>query len=340
MNGGAGTVAAVSSNWEGGRSAVTELRVGAVQLRPVLADVDANLEACERLAGEAAARGAEWIVLPEFFTTGMAFDQRLAEASLPPDGPATRLLLDLARRHGAVVGGSFLCRDPDGHVRNAFFLATPDGLAGRHDKDAPTMWENAFYVGGDDEGVLHAAGLAVGVALCWEFMRSRTARRLRGKVDLVLGGSCWWSVPDWFPRGLTRAWERRNAATALEAVRTFARLVGAPVVHAAHCGSLECPTPWLPRYRGHFEGGAEVVDAAGRVLARRGPEEGPGVVVATVEVGGCRALDPLPGRFWLHRRGFLPALAWNYQMVHGRSWYRRHVGGRRPAAPVNGPGPR
>src|ERR671916_749071 len=66
------------------------------------------------VAGAAAARGAEWIVLPEFFTTGVGFFPELAERSLPPDGAATELLLSLARRHGAVVGGAVLCRDFDG----------------------------------------------------------------------------------------------------------------------------------------------------------------------------------------------------------------------------------
>src|SRR5918997_4579863 len=109
-------------------------RVAAIQLEAVVGDVEANLAACQRLADAAALEGAEWIILPEFFTTGMGFLPELAPHSLPPDGPATALLSALARRHGAVVGGSFLCQDVDGHVRNAFFLASPQGLPGRHDK--------------------------------------------------------------------------------------------------------------------------------------------------------------------------------------------------------------
>src|ERR687883_803716 len=101
------------------------MRVAAVQLETVIGDVEANLAACQRLADAAASEGAEWIILPEFFTTGMGFLPELAQHSLPPDGPATALLSDLAKRHGAIVGGSFLCRDMDEHVRNAFFLATP-----------------------------------------------------------------------------------------------------------------------------------------------------------------------------------------------------------------------
>src|SRR5215208_3667506 len=158
-------------------------RVAAIQLETVLGDVDANLAACERLADAAAREGAEWIILPEFFATGMGFLPELAQHSLPPDGPATALLSVLAVRHGAVVGGSFLCQDTDGHVRNAFLLATPEGVAGRHDKDIPTTWENCFYVGGTDDGLVKLGNLTAGVVLCLEFNRWQTVERLRGKAD-------------------------------------------------------------------------------------------------------------------------------------------------------------
>jgi N-carbamoylputrescine amidase len=31
----------------------------------------------------------------------------------------------------------------------------------------------------------------VGVVLCWEFIRSKAAKRLLNKVGMVVGGSCW-----------------------------------------------------------------------------------------------------------------------------------------------------
>ena len=39
----------------------------------------------------------------------------------------------------------------------------------------------------------------VGVALCWELIRAKTVKRLHGKVKLVVGGSCWWTLPDDIP---------------------------------------------------------------------------------------------------------------------------------------------
>jgi predicted amidohydrolase len=312
------------------------VRVAAVQLEPAIADVAENLRRCEALGDEAGEAGAEWIVLPEFFTTGMAFDDRMAGAVLPEDGPALTLLRRLAVRHGATVGGSFLCRDADGHNRNAYLLVGPDGRRlGRHDKDLPTMWENCFYVGGDDDGVIDAGdGVCAGAAVCWELMRTQTARRLRGRVDVLVAGSAWWSIPPWPPATVTRRLEARNARTAAHVASAMAAAVGAPAIHAAHCGPIDCAMPLSPvRYRGEFEGGAIICDAAGASVARRDRRQGAGIVVADVALGRTAPTAAIPERFWMHRRGALPAVTWSYQRAHGRRWYARHALGR-PVATV------
>jgi predicted amidohydrolase len=299
------------------------LKMAAVQLAAEVGNVDHNLAASERLAGEAAAQGAAWVVLPEFFSTGVGFRPELGEKAPGVDGEPTQLLRDLARRHGIHVGGSTIVRDTDGHVRNAFFLVGPDGtILGRHDKDLPTMWESALYTQGSDPGVVKADGLDVGVALCWELMRSQTLARLGGRVDLVVGGSGWWSMPRW---PFLRRAETRNNQRATEAPAVFARHVGAPVVHAAHAGMLECRflgTP-LP-YRGHFEGGTQICDADGRVLAFRPWQDGEGVVVADVQT---RRQAPVlaSDRFWLQPRGAVAAAAWTYQNAVGRRFYDRKI---------------
>lgn len=300
------------------------IRAAAVQLEARLGDLDWNLEQCERLAAAAAREGAEWIVLPEFFSSGVAFRADLDRWAQPIDGPPARLLKRLGREHGAWVGGSFLARDGDGHVRNAFLLADPTGqVAGRHDKDLPTMWENACYVGGSDPGLISAAGHQVGVALCWELMRTQTVTRLRGRVNLVLSGSGWWSIPALPPRSISARLEAANRRRAVEAAPRFAPFVGAPVVHAAHSGSFNGVWPGLGAvYHGHYEGGATITDQRGRVLASRRREQGPGVAVADVVPHRSAGIEP-PQRFWLQRRGAVAAAAWAYQNPLGRRHYRR-----------------
>ena len=300
-----------------------KIRVAAVQIKADLGNVDHNLEACERQADRAAADGASWIALPEFFSTGVAYHTDLSRNAAAADGEPTKLLTNLARRHGVHVGGSTLVRDSDGHVRNAFLLAAPDGkLIGRHDKDIPTMWENALYVGGADEGRIETEELTVGVALCWELMRAQTVARLANRVDLVLGGSGWWSIPNWpFMKGA----EVRNSRRATRAPAVFARQVGAPVVHAAHAGEFSCPFPLTPvTYRGHCEGGAQICDATGTVLDFKGREDGDTFAIAdvvAVRSPGTAVTD----RFWSQRRGAIAALVWAYQNPQGRRVYGRSV---------------
>jgi predicted amidohydrolase len=308
------------------------MKVAAIQLQPVVADIAENLRRCRKLGDEAGAAGAEWIVLPEFFTTGMGFVDAMADTAMPADGAGLQLLQELARRHGATVGGSFICRDDDGHNRNAWFLVGPDGsVLGRHDKDLPTMWENSFYREGDDDGLIDVGGMPVGAAVCWEFMRTQTVRRLRGRVDMLVGGSAWWSIPPWPPATLTRRLEAANSRTATGAGPAMARALGVPVVHAAMCGPVSCALPWMPgiTYSGHYEGGASITDARGGVLAYRGTRDGAGFVIADVDPGRIApTLDVGEEGFWLHPRGAMAAALWTLQNAHGKRWYRAHALGR------------
>lgn len=246
-----------------------------------------------------------------------------------------------AAEHDVLISGSMLVRDDDGHGRNAQLHVGPGGLLGRHEKDLPTMWENGSYVGGHDDGRLHLEqaptqafpdGLRLGGALCWELTRRDTVRRLAGEVDLVLAGSGWWSIPQWWPGALFRRWERANADRARHAAGLFARLVNAPVVHAAHVGGLASKLPGQPGwYRGHFEGGTGAWSHRGEPLVRLPTTStGPGTAVhfvADVPLAAEPALDQMPAAssaYWLTRRGLVPTYAWNWQRYWGRRAYRVH----------------
>lgn len=308
------------------------VKAAAIQLAVKIADSPANIAACERLALQAINEGARWIALPEFFNTGICWNKQLVSAIQTPDGQAATFLRDFSAKHRVLIGGSFLCRLPDGQVRNRYMCYANGDLVGTHDKDLPTMWENAFYEGGDaaDIGVIGTVeNVRVGAAVCWEFMRTKTARRLRGKVDVVMGGSCWWSIPTNFPNFVQKLWEPENRLNALAAIQDSARLIGAPIVHAANCGELECPMPGLPiGYKGFLEGNAAVLDADGRVLAYRPAEQGEGIVCAEIMPEAKSGDRKIPDRYWLRRRGLLSVFAWYQQRWLGRRWYLRHVRGK------------
>lgn len=305
-------------------------KVAAIQLAAKIGDSAVNIAHCERLALSAVKEGARWITLPEFFTTGVSWNPKIVEAIQNTDGDAARFIQDFSARHQVVLGGSFLCRLPDDSVRNRYLCYANGTFVGQHDKDMPTMWEHYFYEGGDpaDIGILGSYdNMRIGAAVCWEFMRTMTARRLRHQVDVIMGGSCWWSIPDYF-RGLCQwLWESANNRNSIAAVQDNARLIGAPVIHAAHCGEIECPQPGLPMtYRGFFEGNAAIVDANGHVLAQRDAKQGEGIVCAEISMGAQAPTEEIPNRYWLRSRGGpLPIFTWHQQRWLGRRWYRRNV---------------
>jgi predicted amidohydrolase len=301
------------------------MKVAAVQMTARLADVDHNLQRAEALLDEAFARGCEMVILPEFFTSAVAFHPDMLQASLPSGGPALEMMRGAARRHNGYVGGSFIA-SRGGDNYNTFILAFPDGDYVTHDKDQPTMWENCYYCGGKDDGILETPMGPVGSALCWEFVRTRTVHRLRGEVDLLVGGSCWWTVPDRaIPIPGKRHAHRRNLEIMRETPVRMARMLGVPVIHAAHAGDFRCRMPLLPGlpYRSCYLGETMIVDAAGKVLAGLSREEGEGIVVADVQPGRIAPSEDPPQGFWIPDNPWLIRMVWTYQNLHGRYYYRR-----------------
>ena len=301
------------------------MKVAAVQMKAVLGDVAVNLKKARALAEAAIREGARWVILPEFFTTAAGFSKKMHHGAIPLDGAAMDLLTSLARTHDVAVGGSFIAWHGS-DCFNTFVLALPDGATCFHNKDLPTMWENCYYTGGSDDGILETPSGKVGVALCWEFVRSMTARRLAGRVDFVVGGSCWWTLPEkWLP-GFPRRLHDANLAIMKQTIPRFARMLGVPVVHAAHAGDFECALPLVPGfpYRSHYLGETQIVDGTGKQLARMGREDGEGFITATLDLSQrCLRSEKIPDRFWIPDLPLQFKLIWAYQNRHGRRYYRK-----------------
>jgi len=305
------------------------LKVAAVQVEARLCELSWNLQHARSLAVEAANTGARIIALPEFFTTPIVYDERLYACAQPPTGPASAMLKEIAHEHGVWIGGSYLEQRGD-DVFNTYVLAEPDGTLHRHDKDIPTMVENAFYVGGSDDGLFETKLGPVGAAVCWETIRTQTVRRLRSKVGLLMTGSHWWSEPGW--PGARAFWQQQHQKNA-ELMRvtpgTFARLVGAPLLHAAHASVLEgrfLTTPFagttVPT-RTQLMGETQIVDPHGTILARRTYSEGAGVITAEITLGATTPADEIPTRFWIPELDPLYRAIWHHQNLCGRRAYQR-----------------
>ncbi len=302
------------------------IRVAAIQMKAELGEVEINLAKADRLVREAFAKQAKWVILPEFFTSAMAVHQKMLDAARPLDGKPTQLLKTLAREFNGVGGGSFLAIR-DGHTYNTFVLAYPDGKTFFHNKDYPTFLENNYYLGGCDDGVLLTPGINTGAALCWEFVRSGTAKRLYDKVDVVLGGACWWAPSDDLDKDEVKAERVGELAMIKETPVKLARILGVPVVFAQHAGSYRgfVDTDGKEPYNSHFLGETAIVDGKGKVLARMSREDGEGVIVADITLGKVDSpTEAIPQGFWIPDLSSINGgtkEGWERTMVPGRKYY-------------------
>lgn len=305
-----------------------KIRAAAIQVEARVADIPWNIEHASRLVDEAVKRGAELVALPEFFTTCIIYDERVFGCSLPQENPALDMLKEKARRHGIHVGGSYL-EMRDGDVYNTYVFVEPDGTVHRHDKDLPTMIENAFYVGGRDTGLMQTSLGPVGAAVCWETVRTQTVKRLRGKVGLLMTGSHWWSEPGWKWLGQRAVDMHEGNARMMERTPgTFAALIGAPLLHAAHASVIEGGLLVLPGtrltapMRTRLMGETQIVGGDGTLLQRRRYQEGAGVLVDDIVLGCTTPRAEIPPRFWIPKFSPMLYFQWYHQNAAGKSAYR------------------
>jgi len=170
---------------------MTELRtvrVAAVQATPVILDGPASVAKAVDLIGEAAAEGAELVVLPEAFVplypSGAwakeaaafgGFDElweRLWSNSVEVPGPLVDELVAACRNHDVhcAIGVNERELERPGTIYNALLLLGPDGLLAKHRKLMPTHHEKLFHgigAGGDLEATETPLG-RVGGLICWE----------------------------------------------------------------------------------------------------------------------------------------------------------------------------
>jgi predicted amidohydrolase len=158
---------------------MSTIRVAACQIDPQIGEVGANLERIARAVTEAAASGAQFIVLPEAAVTGYGFAS-LAEA-LPvarqAESSADEMLAGLAQTHRATIVCGTLEAMGD-EVFNVALVLTADGRRYRYRKmHLPFLGIDRFATPGPDApAVIEVDGLRFGVLICYDLRFPEAAR--------------------------------------------------------------------------------------------------------------------------------------------------------------------
>lgn len=275
--------------------------VAAAQLPACGEDAEANIASALEAVRTAAAEGVKFIVLPELATTPyfcVAAPGPYVDWAQPVNGSLTTRFADVAAELDVVVILPFYELDVEAVTfHNSIVVVGPTGVLAAKDRNGlthattrklhlpagPDGDERAHFTPGDALGVYEHGGLVFGALVCYDRRFPECWRELRSLGAAVVfvpiageGGD----GTDFFICEL-RTHARENGVVAVTANKTGIEWVqGTPVRNF---------------------GESSIITAEGTVVAQRGDEAGPGLVIAEIdltEIGEVRRRFP----YFEHRR--------------------------------------
>jgi predicted amidohydrolase len=279
--------------------------VAVVQIGPCAENISDNVERGVRLVEQAAARGADVVVLPETFSTVFfavetraSFDHYFE--TVP--GPTTERLGEVARSRGcAVVAGIAEKTESGRYYNSAVVIDSGGALVGRYRKlHLPLMvtpperatYEASYFSPGDlGLPVFDVDGIRLGVVICYDRHFPETFRTLAMRGAEVV------AVPT-----AARTWRAGWRSEIWECLLRTRAYENGIFVAAANRAGEENGTGYL--------GDSMVVSPkGGTVLARSAPEALDDVVLAECDLDEVRAFrQEVPFRRDLRPEVYAPAL--------------------------------
>ena len=256
--------------------------VAVAQIEPQLGEKERNLAMCVARMEEAAAAGAQLLVLPECAIPGYMFDS--GEEAMPYaeeiPGPTTEALERESARLGLYVVCGLLELDGDA-LRNAAVLVGPDGLIGTYRKThLPFLGVDRFVTPGDELKVFDTALGRIGLIICYDLRFPEVTR------TLALRGADMVALPTNFPMAAKIQTELITVARAAEN-RIY-------LLTANRVGKER----W-----GEFCGWSQIVDPFGKRLAEADEHEET-LLVGDVDLEKARDKDyVIPGEYELYLFG-------------------------------------
>ena len=236
------------------------MKAAAIQHDIVWQDAPATHALVTPMIAEAAAAGAQLIVLSEMFATGFSMEPELIAED--EGGPSEQFLLAQAAAHDAHLIASVAQRGADGRYRNNAIVAAPDGTVRRYAKIHPFSYahEHEHYAAGDTFLTVEIAGVRTSVFVCYDLRFADEFWSLARETDLYVVVANWPAARREHWRALLRARAIENQAYVL-ATNRVGDADGLPHV-----------------------GDSAIIDPLGVTLTEGEPGV-PGVLLADVETG-------------------------------------------------------
>ena len=245
------------------------MKVGLIQQQNS-ADRAANITKLQQRIRQAAAEGAELVVLQELHN-GLYFcqteDTRVFDQAEPIPGPSTELFGALAKELGVVLVLSLFERRAPGLYHNTAVVIERDGsIAGKYRKmhipDDPAYYEKFYFTPGDlgFEPIDTSVG-RLGVLVCWDQWYPEAARlmAMRGAEMLIYPTAIGWESSD------TEAEKARRLGAWVTVQRGHAVANGLPVISVNRTGHEPDPSGQTNGIQ--FWGNSFVAGPQGELLA-------------------------------------------------------------------------
>ena len=176
-----------------------EFKVAIAQMNIKTGDKLANLKKASEMASSAAKQGADFLCLPEYFSTGNIFNQcsRFAE---PTPGYTIDKLGVIAKENGIHLVASFLENAEGKFFNTAVFIDYNGKLLTKYNKIHLFMDEKTCITPGRHYGVVDTKFGKVGLMICYDAIFPEVARRLAQQdVNIIFMPANWPSpfLPQW-----------------------------------------------------------------------------------------------------------------------------------------------
>ena len=243
-------------------------RVAAVSMNGLLGEPQRVLTAIDGWCERAAAAKADLALFPELVVHGHCTPNTWELAEPVPDGPATRTLVDIAKRHRLVLSVGLSEKERD-IVYNTQVLVGPHGYIGKQRKLHLSRDEVNHYKGGRDILVFDIGRCRVGTVICYDNQFPEIARvlALRGADLLLMPHAARFKPWPDTPEGEAAARRHSHAFASLYALRARENACFAVLTdQAGRAGTLD-RLPADHENQPHHAGVAIIWGPGGEVLA-------------------------------------------------------------------------
>lgn len=190
---------------------MTILRVGAIQFRPLLGDLEANRKKIVHFLEEAHRYEIDLVVLPELANSGYNFSSRkeaLEASEVIPGGPTVGILEKSAAEYNMYIVCGINELD-GGNLYNSAVIVGPSGYIGKYRKVHLFMREKDIFERGDRYYVFDIGRARVGIMICFDWIFPEAARSLMLQGAEVIAHPVNLVLPYWQRMSPLRALENR-----------------------------------------------------------------------------------------------------------------------------------